>query len=106
MLGAESAAIFAALGDPFRLSLLLTLSREGPHSIARLAADTRISRQAVTKHLHVLERVGLVRSDRSGRESRYVCEPQPLAAARDCLDEISAQWDDVLGRLKLHVEED
>jgi len=103
---ADSATLFAALGDPFRLSLMLTLSREGPRSIAKLAAGTRISRQAVTKHLRVLERAGLVRSDRAGRESRYVCQPEPLAAARVCLDEISAQWDDALERLRSHLEEE
>ncbi len=105
-LAADPANLFAALGDRTRLSLLLTLSREGPRSIAALSAQARMTRQAVTKHLRVLERVGLVRSDRAGRESRFVCQTQPLGAARAYLDAVSAQWDDALGRLAIHLEEE
>ena len=99
------AALFAALGDPTRLSLLTTLSREGPRSIAALSARSRVTRQAVTKHLKVLERVGLVRSDRAGRESRFACRAEQLDAARAYLDTLSAQWDDALARLQAHVED-
>ncbi|HZG45305.1 MAG TPA: metalloregulator ArsR/SmtB family transcription factor [Allosphingosinicella sp.] len=102
---AIEAGLFAALGDPTRLSLLQTLSREGPRSIAALTGHAGMTRQAVTKHLRVLERVGLVRSDRAGRESRFVCEPQKLGAARAYLDAVSAQWDEALVRLQLHLEE-
>ena len=70
-----------------------------------LSADARITRQAVTKHLHVLERAGLVHSVRAGRESRYACRPEPLAAARAYLDAVSAQWDGALARLRRLVEE-
>lgn len=102
---AGPASLFAALGDPTRLSLLLTLSREGPRSIAGLSARGQITRQAVTKHLRVLERVGLVRSIRTGRESRFVPDPQPLEAAKAYLEALSAQWDDAIERLALHLGE-
>ena len=105
-LAADPAPLFAALGDRTRLALLLTLSREGPRSIAALSAHARMTRQAVTKHLRVLERVGLVRSDRAGRESRFACRPEPLDAARAYLDVVSAQWDEALARLELHLAEE
>ena len=97
------APIFAALGDPTRLSLLSTLSDGRRRSIAALAADGRLTRQAVTKHLHVLEKAGLVSSIRKGRESRFAFEPDRVAAARSYLDAVSAQWDDALARLRAFV---
>ena len=98
------APVFAALGDPTRLSLLMTLSDGRERSIAALSAHSRLTRQALTKHLHVLESVGLVSSIRVGRESRFAYRPEPLAGARSYLDTVSAQWDDALGRLKALVE--
>lgn len=99
------ASVFAALGDETRLAVLARLSEGEPQSIARLTRGTALSRQAVTKHLHVLEGVGVVRSTRLGRESLYALEPQPLTDARDYLDRVSKQWDDALARLKSFVEE-
>ena len=101
---ANPAPVFAALGDPTRLSLLMTLSDGRARSIASLSADTDLTRQAVTKHLQVLERAGLVDSRRVGRESRYGCRPEPLAEARTYLDTVSRQWDEALGRLRAFVE--
>lgn len=101
---ADPAPVFAALGDRTRLSLLATLSDGGPRSIAALSSDTTLTRQAVTKHLHVLEKAGLVRSLRVGRESRFAYRPEPIAAARSYLEGVSAQWDDALGRLQALVE--
>jgi DNA-binding transcriptional ArsR family regulator len=98
------AAIFAALGDQTRLSLIHRLSDGRPRSIASLSADTAITRQAVTKHLNVLEEVGLVASSRIGRESRYSFRPETIEEIRAYLDEVSRQWDDALGRLKSFVE--
>jgi len=100
----DPAPVFAALGDPTRLSLLMTLSDGRAQSIARLSADTRLTRQAVTKHLHVLEKAGLVSSIRTGRESRFTYRPEPVRAAQSYLDTVSAQWDEALGRLKALVE--
>ena len=103
--GREPAPIFAALGDSTRLALLMRLSGGQALSITMLAADTRLTRQAVTKHLRVLEAVGLVESVRTGRESRYACRPEPLTDARAWLDRVAAQWDEALGRLKVFVED-
>jgi DNA-binding transcriptional ArsR family regulator len=99
------AAVFAALGDETRLTVLARLSHGEPQSIARLTRGTTLSRQAVTKHLRVLEGAGVVRSTRLGRESRFALEPQPLADARDYLDRVSQQWDDALARLKSFIED-
>ena len=97
--------VFAALGDPTRLSLLTTLSDGESRSIAALAADSRLSRQAVTKHLRVLEGAGLVRAARVGRESRFACRPDALGEARAYLDAVSLQWDAALARLRNLVED-
>jgi DNA-binding transcriptional ArsR family regulator len=72
---------------------------------SRLTAGTNLSRQAVTKHLRVLANAGIVRSVRSGRESLFELEPQPIDEARNYLDHVSKQWDDALTRLKSHVED-
>lgn len=101
---AGPAPVFAALGDATRLSLLMTLSDGRARSISGLSADTTLTRQAVTKHLHVLERAGLVSNIRVGRESRFAYRPEPVAQARSYLDTVSAQWDDALSRLRLFVE--
>lgn len=101
-----AAPIFAALGDPTRLSLLLRLSDGESRSISSLSADGRITRQALTKHLKVLECAGLVRSERAGRETRFAFRPEPVAAARSYLDAVGAQWEASLGRLKQFVEAD
>jgi DNA-binding transcriptional ArsR family regulator len=103
-LGQNPAPIFAALGDPTRLSLLAKLSDGRLRSIADLSSDAAISRQAVTKHLNVLEQAGLVKSSRVGRESRYAFRPEPIESLKDYLDGVSRQWDDALGRLKSFVE--
>ena len=101
---AAPAPVFAALGDPTRLSLLARLSDGQTRSIAVLSADTRLTRQAVTKHLRVLENVGLVASAKVGRESRFALRPEPIADARSYLDRVSAQWDEALSRLRTLVE--
>jgi DNA-binding transcriptional ArsR family regulator len=103
---ANQANVFAALGDPTRLTLLMTLSDGRSHSIVALSADAKITRQAVTKHLRVLEKAGLVRSAREGRESRFAARLETVTLARDYLDQVSAGWDEALARLKAHVEEE
>lgn len=99
-----AAPVFAALGDETRLRLVDRLCREGPLSIAVLTEGTRLTRQAVTKHLHVLAEAGLVRGTRHGREQHWQLEPEQLDRARDYLEEIAKHWDELLGRLKVHVE--
>ena len=100
-----SASIFAALGDETRLRLVLRLCDGGPMSISRLTAGTRVTRQAISKHLRVMEGAGLVRSTRRGRERLWQLEQRRLADARHYLEVISKQWDEALGRLKKFVEE-
>jgi len=99
------ALIFAALGDPTRLSLVITLSAGEPHSISQLTKGSRLTRQAITKHLRVLESVGIVRSLHKGRESLFKFDPKPIAETRNYLDEVSLQWDQTLNRLKSFVED-
>ena len=99
------ASVFAALGDATRLSVLAKLVHGEPQSISRLTAGTKLSRQAVTKHLRVLANAGVVRSVRSGRESLFALEPRPIEEVRRYLDQVSRQWDDALARLKAHVED-
>lgn len=102
---ARSAPVFAALGDKTRLRVVMRLCGDGPASIARLTAGTSVTRQAVTKHLHVLEDAGLVRSSRVGRESVWELNPDHLNEARRYLSDISGQWDKALARLRALVEE-
>jgi DNA-binding transcriptional ArsR family regulator len=98
------ASVFAALGDETRLSVLAKLANGETQSISRLTAGTRLTRQAVTKHLRVLEGAGIVRSARVGRESQFELNPQPIEEVREYLDYVSRQWDDALARLKALVE--
>jgi DNA-binding transcriptional ArsR family regulator len=99
-----SAPVFAALGDETRLHLVSRLCTEGPQSIARLTEGADVTRQAVTKHLRVLEDAGVVRGSRDGRESVWEIEPRRLETARRSLDLISAQWDAAIDRLRAFVE--
>ncbi|HEU4539024.1 MAG TPA: metalloregulator ArsR/SmtB family transcription factor [Polyangiaceae bacterium] len=101
-----SAPVFAALGDATRLGLVARLCAGGPASIVRLSEGAGVTRQAVAKHLRVLEGAGLVRGERRGRENVWRLEPRRLEEARRSLDRISAQWDDALDRLKALVEAD
>ncbi len=100
----DPAPIFAALGDETRLSLLAKLSDGQSRSIAKLSADTVLTRQAITKHLRVLENAGLVSSARTGRESQFAFRPETIAEARSYLEEVSEQWDNALSRLRSLVE--
>jgi len=99
------APIFAALGDPIRLTLVSKLIGGKARSIADLTEGTKITRQAITKHLRVLEDVGVVHSVRQGRESLYELDAKPLESLREYLDVIAAQWDEALGNLKAFVED-
>jgi DNA-binding transcriptional ArsR family regulator len=98
------APVFAALGDETRLTLLSKLADGRPHSISQLTQDSKLTRQAITKHLRVLQRAGVVRCDRLGRESRFEFTPQPIDDLRQYLDLVSQQWDQALSRLKAFVE--
>ncbi len=99
-----SASIFAALGDETRLRLVAVLCAGGAMSIAQLTSGTHITRQAVTKHLHVLADAGLVNHLKAGRERLWQFEPAQLEAARRSLETIAQQWDQALLKLKQAVE--
>jgi len=100
-----AASVFAALGDQTRLSLVAKLCRGRPSSISQLTEGSQLSRQAITKHLRVLERAGIVHSLRSGRENLFEFDPKPIESIKDYLDLVSAQWDQALTRLKSFVED-
>jgi len=102
---ARAAPVFTALGDPVRLALVSRLSGEGPLSIAQLTESTRVTRQAVTRHLDVLADAGLVRGVKLGRERIWELDPRGLDQTRKVLDQISKRWDEALDRLKRYVEE-
>jgi DNA-binding transcriptional ArsR family regulator len=102
---AGAALLFAALGDPTRLSILQRLSRDGPASISTLAENFQTTRQAVTKHLHVLDAAGIIEGERRGREHVWAINAVRLVEAQRHLDVIARGWDGALSRLKAHVED-
>jgi DNA-binding transcriptional ArsR family regulator len=100
----DSARIFSALGDPTRLQLVTKLCDKGPMSITELASGAKVTRQAVTKHLKVLEDADVIKGSRHGREQIWVLEHKRLEVAQKFIDQISMQWDFALARLKKFVE--
>lgn len=100
------ATVFAALGDPVRLAIVVRLCTDGPLQTIQLKQGTSLTRQAVTKHLWVLEDVGLVRSGRIGRNRSWRIDARRLEIARTYLDQISLQWDARLERLRSLVEDE
>jgi DNA-binding transcriptional ArsR family regulator len=103
------AHLFAALGDETRLMLVRMLCDGQQHSISQLSeaqpVAAKLTRQAITKHLRVLERAKLVHGVRRGRESLYELDPRPIERLKEYLDLVSEDWDRALGRLKSMVEE-
>jgi len=98
------APIFAALGDRTRLSLVGRLSKGGAYSISQLTQGSKMTRQAITKHLRVLENVRIVHGIRRGRESLFAFDPAPIEEIQNYLEFVSEQWDQALARLKSFVE--
>jgi len=101
---AEAATVFAALGDPTRLALVARLCDGSRRSIAQLSEGHSLTRQAISKHLRVLEGARVVRSERAGRESLFVLNPQPIEDIRSYIELVSSQWDTALSQLKAFVE--
>ncbi len=99
------AHIFAALGDETRLSLIARLCRVSRQSISQLAEGTNLTRQAVTKHLQILERVGLVKSVRKGRETLFEFDAAPIETMTQYLELVSSQWDRKLSDLQAFLDE-
>ena len=100
----QAAMVFAALGDPTRLALVVRLCDGSRCSIAQLSDGQPLTRQAISKHLRVLEDVHVVRSERAGRENLYVLDPKPIENLRSYIELVSRQWDTTLSRLKSFVE--
>ena len=96
--------MFAALGDETRLTLVAKLCGGQPRSISELTRGSRLTRQAITKHLRVLERARIVHSVHTGRESLFELNPEPMEEIKNYLDLVSEQWDRALARLKSFVE--
>ena len=101
---ADATPVFAALGDPTRFSIVARLCRNGPLSVVRLTDGAGVSRQAVSKHLRALSDAGLLSSRRVGRERLWAIEVRRLDEVRHCLEQISAQWDAALVRLREFVD--
>ncbi|MFZ0497808.1 MAG: metalloregulator ArsR/SmtB family transcription factor [Steroidobacteraceae bacterium] len=98
------ARVFAALGDPTRLKLVVVLCAGGARSISQLTANTNISRQAITKHLQVLADAGVARDLRAGRNRLWQLEPARIEEAKRTLEVIGRQWEVALGKLKAFAE--
>jgi DNA-binding transcriptional ArsR family regulator len=98
------APIFAALGDHTRLSLVGKLCGGQSRSISQLTEGSKLTRQAITKHLRVLESARIVHCVRAGRETRFEFDPKPIEDLKEYLDRVSAQWGEALSRLKSFVE--
>jgi len=101
---ARAGAVFDALADPTRRTVLRTVAERGPLTATALASSLPISRQAVSKHLGVLHAAGLVTADRVGRELRYAAEPGPMRDAGQWLAATGAAWDARLDRLVARVQ--
>lgn len=99
-------AVLGALADPTRRALLDALSARGQASASALAGDLPVSRQAIVKHLAVLEEAGLVTSQRAGREVRYTLRSQALDATARWMAGLAADWDRRLAAIKRLAEDE
>ena len=98
--------VFQAVGDPTRRRLLERLRRRGGQSLSELTEGLPMSRQAVTKHLDLLEEAKLVRRRTEGRRRVHELRAEPLKAVDDWLAPFEAAWDERLDRLRKHLEDD
>ncbi|KAA1421344.1 helix-turn-helix transcriptional regulator [Nocardioides humilatus] len=96
--------LWSAIGDPTRRRMLDLLIAEGGGTATSLGGQLPVTRQAVTKHLAVLDRAGLVHCDQVGRERRYRVDEQQLARAAAELADVGAAWDARLRRIKRIAE--
>ena len=101
----KPAPVFAALGCVTRLELLSRLSDGRDYSITELTDGIDLTRQAITKHLQVLQQAGIVSCQRVGRESRFTFRPGPITHAGEYLIRVSDQWDESIARLRAAVEQ-
>jgi DNA-binding transcriptional ArsR family regulator len=97
-------AIFQALSDGTRRDVLRSLSSDGPSTPTELAGRLPVSRQAISKHLELLEGAGLVRAAAEGRSRRFRVTPGPLTEAMGWMVDVGAEWDERLEALRRHVD--
>ena len=102
---AEVDELWSAVGDPTRRRVVDLLLGHGEASATTLAAELPVTRQAVAKHLTVLDRAGLVEARRRGKEVRYVIRPRQLDAATRSMAAVAAEWDARLSAIKRIAEE-
>ncbi len=105
MTDSHTQRVFVALADPTRRLLLQQLCEEGSGTAASFAARLPITRQAITKHLVMLEQAGLVTVHETGRERRYVPQPESLQTVTTWIEAIEAQWDHRLAALRSYLLE-
>ena len=98
-MAADPGPVFSALADETRRALLRQIVAQGPVTATQLTVGQPISRQAVAKHLAVLDEAGLISGSRRGREVRYLADPAPLVQARSWIDDTAGAWDVRLSRL-------
>ena len=97
--------LWSALGDPTRRQLLDLMLGGGPHTSTSLSSELPVTRQAVAKHLVVLDRAGLVTGTEVGRERRYRIDEEQFARAVAQLQQVGQAWDARLGRIKRLAEQ-
>ncbi|MFJ9854087.1 ArsR/SmtB family transcription factor [Streptomyces sp. NPDC101150] len=103
--GADTVAeVLSALADPTRRRILDALAGRGEATATALAAQLPVSRQAIVKHLGILDRAGLVAGHREGRESRYRVIPERLGVTARWMDRLAADWDSRLSAIKRLAE--
>jgi DNA-binding transcriptional ArsR family regulator len=93
-------AIFKSLSDPTRRALFERLSRNGEQSVRLLTRRSGVSQPAVSKHLRILRRAGLVRGRRAGRMTHYSARPRALAPLVDWMTHYGRFWQDRFARLE------
>jgi len=104
--GDEIERVLAALADPTRRRVLDSVAAHGEATATTIAAELPVSRQAVVKHLGILDRAGLVTGHRAGREMRYAVRSEPLDATARWITDLAAEWDRRLARIKRLAEYD
>ena len=101
---AEADELWSAVADPTRRRVLDVLLDRGEATATIVAGELPVTRQAVAKHLAVLDRAGLVEGRRHGREVRYAIRPQRLDAATRSIEQVAAEWDARLAAIKRIAE--
>jgi ArsR family transcriptional regulator, cadmium/lead-responsive transcriptional repressor len=96
--------VFEALADPTRREVMRRLAEDGPSSATHLASSLPVTRQAVAKHLEILEEAGLVEGERRGRQRLFRLTPAPLSEAVGWMAELGSEWDERLQALRRLLE--